>query len=160
MIPTVKGFVIVNKIEVDVFLEMSCFFDDPVDVGNLISSSSAFSKSSFNTWKVTVYILLKPGLGSVGALYATGEDQFSFQSQRWAVPKKVQNTTQLHLMSCLQGNVQILQARFQQYVNQELADVQAAFRKGRETRGQIANICWVIEKATEFQKNILFHWLC
>ena len=58
-------------------------------------------------------------------------------------------------MSCLQGNAQILQARLQQYVNQELADVQAVFRKGRETRDQIANICWVIEKATEFQKNIL-----
>ena len=61
------------------------------------------------------------------------------------------------LMSCLQGNAQILQARLQQYVNQELTDVQAAFRKGRGTRNQIANICWVIEKATEFQKNILFH---
>ena len=56
-------------------------------------------------------------------------------------------------MSCLQGNVQILQARFQQYVNQELADVQAAFRKGRE---QIANVHWIIEKAREFQKNICF----
>ena len=60
MIPTVKGFVIVNKAEVDIFLEMSCFSDDPVDVGNFISSSSAFSKSSFNTWKLTVYTLLKP----------------------------------------------------------------------------------------------------
>ena len=59
---TVKGFVIVNKAEVDVFLELSCFFDDPVDVGNLISGSSAFSKSSLNIWKFTVHILLKPGL--------------------------------------------------------------------------------------------------
>ena len=62
MIHTVKGFGIVNKVEVDVFLELSCFFDDPMDVGNLISGSSAFSKSSLNIWKVTVHILLKPGL--------------------------------------------------------------------------------------------------
>ena len=62
MIHTVKGFGIVNKAEVDVFLECSCFFDDPIDVGNLISGSSAFSKSSLNIWKFTVHILLKSGL--------------------------------------------------------------------------------------------------
>ena len=62
VIHTVKGFGIVNKAEVDVFLEFSCFFNDPVDVGNLISGSSAFSKSSLNIWKFTVHILLKPGL--------------------------------------------------------------------------------------------------
>ena len=60
VIHTVKGVGIVNKAEVDVFLELSCFFDDPVDVGNLISGSSAFSKSSLNTWKFTVRVLLKP----------------------------------------------------------------------------------------------------
>ena len=59
---TVKGFGIVNKAEIDVFLELSCFFDDPVDVGNLISGSSAFSKTSLNIWKFTVHVLLKPGL--------------------------------------------------------------------------------------------------
>ena len=59
---TVKGFGIVNKAEVDVFLELSCFLDDPTDVGNLISGSSAFSKSSLNIWKFTVHILLKSGL--------------------------------------------------------------------------------------------------
>ena len=59
---TVKGFGIVNKAEIDVFLELSCFFHDPVDVGNLVSSSSAFSKTSLNIWKFTVHILLKPGL--------------------------------------------------------------------------------------------------
>ena len=59
---TVKGFGVVNKAEVDVFLELSCFFDDPEDVGNLISGSSAFSKSSLNIWKLTVQVLLKPGL--------------------------------------------------------------------------------------------------
>ena len=62
MIHTVKGFDIVNKAEIDVFLELSCFFNDPVDVGNLISGSSAFSKTSLNIWKFTVHILLKPGL--------------------------------------------------------------------------------------------------
>ena len=62
MIHTVKGFGIVNKAEVDVFLELSCFFDDTADVGNLISDSSAFSKSSLNIWKFIVHILLKPGL--------------------------------------------------------------------------------------------------
>ena len=62
VIHTVKGFGIINKAEVDVFLEFSCFFDDPMDVGNLISGSSAFSKSSLNIWKFTVDILLKPGL--------------------------------------------------------------------------------------------------
>ena len=62
MIHTVKGFGIVNKTEVDDFLEISCFFDDPADVGNLITGSSAFSKSSLNIWKFMVHILLKPGL--------------------------------------------------------------------------------------------------
>ena len=62
VIHTVKGFGIVNKAEIDVFLELSCFFDDPADVGNLISGSSAFSKTSLNIWKFTVYILLKPSL--------------------------------------------------------------------------------------------------
>ena len=59
---TVKGFGIVNEAEVDVFLEFSCFFYDPVDVGNLISSSSTFSKSSLNIWKFSVQMLLKPNL--------------------------------------------------------------------------------------------------
>ena len=62
VIHTVKGFGVVDKAEVDVFLELSCFFDDPVDVGNLISGSSAFSKSSLNVWKFTVHVPLKPGL--------------------------------------------------------------------------------------------------
>ena len=62
MIHTVKGFGIVNKTEIDVFLELSCFFDDPADVGNLISGSSAFSKTSLNIRKFTVHIFLKPGL--------------------------------------------------------------------------------------------------
>ena len=63
VIHTAKGFGIVNKAKIEVsFLELSCFFDDPVDVGNLISVSSAFSKSSLYIWKFSVHILLKPGL--------------------------------------------------------------------------------------------------
>ena len=62
VIHSVKGFGIVNKAEIDVFLELSCFFNDPVDVGNLISGSFAFSKTSLNVWKFTVHVLLKPGL--------------------------------------------------------------------------------------------------
>ena len=62
VIHTVKGFGIVNKAEIDVFMESSCFFDDLADVGNLISDSSAFLKTSLNIWKFTVHVLLKPGL--------------------------------------------------------------------------------------------------
>ena len=62
VVHSVKGFSIVNKSEVDIFLELSCFFDDPVGVGNLISGSSDFLKYSLNIWKFTVHPLLKPGL--------------------------------------------------------------------------------------------------
>ena len=62
VVHTVKDFCIVNKAEIDVFLELPCFFDDPEDVGNLISGSSSFSKSSLNIWEFTVHVLLKPGL--------------------------------------------------------------------------------------------------
>ena len=62
VIHTVKGFGIVNKAEIDVFLELSCFFNDPVDLGNLISGSSTFSKFSLNIWKLMVHVSLKPGL--------------------------------------------------------------------------------------------------
>ena len=71
VIHTVKGFGIVNKTEVDVFLEISCFFCDPNDVGNLISGSSAFSKSSLNTWKLIVHVLLKPGLENFEHYFAS-----------------------------------------------------------------------------------------
>ena len=62
VIHTVKGFGIVKKAEIDVFLELSCFFEDPMDVGNLISGSSAFSKTSLNIWKFKIHVLLKSGL--------------------------------------------------------------------------------------------------
>ena len=75
VIHTVKGFGIVNKAEVDVFLELSCFFHDPADVGNLISGSSAFSKTSLNIWKFTVHILLKPGLENLEHYFASMWDE-------------------------------------------------------------------------------------
>ena len=71
VIHTVKGFGVVNKAEVDVFLELSCFFDDSTDVGNLMSGSSAFSKSSLNIWKFTVHIPLKPGLENFEHYFAS-----------------------------------------------------------------------------------------
>ena len=71
VIHTVKGFGIVDKAEVDVFLEFSCFFYDPTDVGNLISGSFAFSKSSLNIWKFSAHILLKPGLENFEHYFAS-----------------------------------------------------------------------------------------
>ena len=71
VIHTVKGFGIVNKAELGVFMELSYFFDDPVNAGNLISGSSAFSKTSLNIWKFTVHVLLKPGLENFEHYFAS-----------------------------------------------------------------------------------------
>ena len=71
VVHTVNGFGIVSKTEVDDFLELSCFFDDPPDVGNLICGSSAFSKTSLNIWKFTVHVLLKPGLENFEHYFAS-----------------------------------------------------------------------------------------
>ena len=71
VIHTVKGFGTVSKAEIDVFLELSCFFNDPLDVGNLISASSVFSKSSLNIWKFTVHVLLKPGMENFEYYFAS-----------------------------------------------------------------------------------------
>ena len=81
---------------------------------------------------------------------------FSFQSQSKAMPKNVQTTPQLHHLDANKVMLEILQARLQQYMNHKLPDVQAGFRKGRETRDQIANIHWIMEKGRQFQKNIYF----
>ena len=75
VIHTVKGFGVVNEAEVDVFLELSWFFDDPTDVGNLIFGSSAFSKSSLNVWKFLVHILLKPSLENFEHYFASVRDE-------------------------------------------------------------------------------------
>ena len=104
-------------------------------------------------WKCCTQYASKFGKLSSG--HRTGKDQFSFQSQRKAMPKNAQTAAQLHSSHML-AMLKILQARLQQYMNWELPDVQAGFRKGRGTRDQTANICWIIEKAREFQKNICF----
>ena len=70
MVHTVKGFSIVNKAEVDVFMELACFFNDPTDVGNLVSGSCAFSKSGLNIWMFMVHILLKPGMENYEPYFA------------------------------------------------------------------------------------------
>ena len=75
VIHTVKGFGIVSKAEIDVFLELSCFFRDPADVGNLISASSTFSKTSLNIWKITVHVLLKPGLENFEHYFTSVSDE-------------------------------------------------------------------------------------
>ena len=75
VIHTVKGFGVVNKAEIDVFLELSCFFNDLIDFGNLISGSSAFSKSRLNSWKFTVHVLLKSGLENFEHYFASVWDE-------------------------------------------------------------------------------------
>ena len=106
-------------------------------------------------WKCCTQYVSKFGKLSSG--HGTGKGQFSFQSQRKAVPKNVQTTAQNALIShSSKVMFKILQAWLQQYVNCELPDVQAIFRKGRRTTDQTANILLIIEKAREFQKNIYF----
>ena len=91
--------------------------------------------------------------GKLSSGHRTGKGQFSFQSQRKAMPKNAQNYHTIALIShASKVMLKILQARLQQYVNRELPDVQAGFRKGRGTRDQTANIHWIMEKAREFQK--------
>ena len=75
VIYTVKGFGEVNKAEIDDFLELSCLFDDPTDVGNLISGSSSFSRTSLNIWKFTVHVVLKPGLENFEHYFASMLDE-------------------------------------------------------------------------------------
>ena len=94
--------------------------------------------------------------GKLSSGLRTGKGQFSFQSQRKAMPKNANYCTIALISHASKVMLKILQARLQQYVNRELPDVQAGFRKGRGTRDQIANICWITEKGREFQKNIYF----
>ena len=104
-------------------------------------------------WKCCTQYASKFGKLSSG--HRTGKGQFSFQSHSNA--KECSNYRTIALMSHpSKVMLKILQARLQQYVNHELPDVQTGFRKGRGTRYQIANICWIIEKARDFQKNIYF----
>ena len=109
-------------------------------------------------WKCCTQYASKFGKLSSG--HRTGKGQFSFQTPRKAVPNNAQTIAQLNSSHTLaKVMLKILQARLQQYVNHELPDVQAGFRKSRGTRDQIANIRWIIEKAREFQKNIYFGFI-
>ena len=105
-------------------------------------------------WKYCTWYASK--FGKISSGHRTGKGQFSFQSQRKAMPKNVQFCTNALISYASKVMLKILHARFQQYMNQELPDVPAGFRKGRRTRDQISNICWIIEKAKAFQKNIYF----
>ena len=88
----------------------------------------------------------------------SGKDQFSFQSQRKSMPKNLQTTVQLHSYHTLAKSCSKF-SKLQQHMNGELTDVQAGFRKGRGNRHQIANICWIIEKSREVQRNIYFCYI-
>ena len=104
VIHTVKSFSIVNKAEIDVFLELSCFFYDPADVGNLICGSSSFSKTSLNIWKLLVHILLKPGLENFEHYFTSVWDEcncavvwaFFGIAFLWAIQGTLKNLLQHH----------------------------------------------------------------
>ena len=97
--------------------------------------------------------------GKLNSGHRTGKGHFSSQSQRMAMPNNAQTTTQLHSRAS-KVMLKILQARLQQYVNCELPDVQAGFRKGRGTRDQITNICWISSKRVPEKCLLLLYWLC
>ena len=115
-----------------------------------------FQLSYFKSWKMMLWkccTQYASKFGKLSSAHGTGKGQFSFQSQRKAMPKNAQTTTQLQLIShASKLMLKILQARLQQFVNRELPDVQTGFRKGRGTRDQIANIRWIMEKARSFRK--------
>ena len=117
-----------------------------------------FQLSYFKSWKMMLWkccIQHASKFGKLSSGHRTGKGQFLFQSRRRAMPKNAQTTSQFisHMSKVM---LEILQARLQQYMNWELPDVQTGFRKGRGTRDQIANICWIIEKQERSRKNIHF----
>ena len=102
VIHTVKAFGLVTEAEVDVFLEFSCFFNDPMDVGNLISGSSAFSKSNLNIWKFLVHILLKPGLKNFEHYHVSILNECSCISLFWGdiiILRKVRHLQNIHIFT-------------------------------------------------------------
>ena len=119
-----------------------------------------FQLSYFKFWKMKLWKCCTQYARKFGKLssgHRTGKGQFSFQSQRKAIHKEFSKYHTVALIShASKVMLKILQARLKQYLNHEPPDVQAGFRKGRGTRDQIANICWIIKKAREFQKNIYF----
>ena len=118
-----------------------------------------FQLSYFKSWKMMLWKCCTKYVSKFGKLssgHRTGKGQFSFQSQRKEMPKNVQLPHNCIISHTSKVMLKILQARLQQYMNHELPDVQAGFRKGSGTRDQIANIRWIIKKARQFQKNIYF----
>ena len=119
-----------------------------------------FQLSSFKSWKMMLWKCCTQYASKFGKLssgHRTGKCQFSFQSPKKGNAKECSNYCTIALIShASKVMVKILSARLQQYVNWELPDVQAGFRKGKGTRDQIPNLCWIFEKAREFQKNIYF----
>ena len=117
-----------------------------------------FQLSYFKSWKMILWKCCTQYASKFGQLISgprTGKGQFSFQSQRKAMPKNPNYRTIALISHASKVMLKILQARLQQCMSQEIPAVQAGFRKDRGTRGQVANICWIIEKAREFQKNII-----
>ena len=123
-----------------------------------------FQLCYFKSWKMILWKCCTQYASKTGKLssdHRTRKGQFSFQFQRKAIPKNVWTTAQLHSSHDSKILLKLLQAQFQQFMNQELPDVQAGFRKGRGTRYQIANIHWIIEKARVPKKHLLLlYWLC
>ena len=119
-----------------------------------------FQLSYFKSWKVMLWKCCTQYASKFGKLssgHRTRKGEFSFQSQKKGNAKECSNYCTIALIShTSKVMLKILQARLQQYVNHEHPDVQAGFRKSRGTRDQIANICWIIKKARDFQKNIYF----
>ena len=118
-----------------------------------------FQLSYFKSWKMMLWKCFTQYASKFGKLssgHRAGKDQFSFQSQRKAMPKNAQTALISHLSKVM---LKILQAKLQQYMKCEIPDVQAGFRKGKGTRDQMANICWIMEKAREFQKTSISAFL-
>ena len=124
-----------------------------------------FQLSYFKSWKRMLWkchTQYASKFGKLSSDHRTGKGQFSFQSQRKAMPKNAQTTPQLHSSYTLVKLLKTPQARLQQYMNCELPYVQAGFRKGRGTRDQNANICWITKKSKRAPEIRLFllYWLC
>ena len=158
MIHTVKGFGIINKADVDVFLEFSCFFYNPMDVCNMISDSSAILKSSLYIWKFSVHVLLKPGLDHFEHYFHWMKSVFISVPKKGSAKEYLNYHTTALISHGSKVTLKILQARLQQYVNHELTDSQADFRKGQRSNCQHL-LDHRKSKRTLKKHLLLLHWL-
>ena len=146
----------INNLEPDI-LECKVKWALEASLWTKLVEMMEFQLSYFKSWKMMLWTCCTQDASKFGKLssgHRTGKGQFSFQSQRQAMPKNVQSSTQLGSSHTSEVMLKILQTRLQQYMNCDLPAVQARLRKNRGTRVQIANIRWIMEKAREFQKNI------